>query len=102
MKDDTECFHRCSSCHVSSLDAQQTLVELSAALARYTDRTERLSEDVHKLSAKLDKIEERQQTLEREYQYAKSTANTLALTAKACWAVGGALVVSLIKHWLGW
>lgn len=102
MRDDTDFFHRCPSCHVSSLEAQQTLVELSATLARYTDRTERLVEDVHKLSEKLDKIDERQQALEREYQYAKSTANTLALTAKACWAVGGALVISLIKHQLGW
>lgn len=70
----------------------ETLQRLAVLEERFTMVSNAISSTQHKM----DMLDERQRKLENEHIYAKASANTVAVTAKVAWALGGGVVMAVI------
>ena len=80
-------------------DIKQSLhgvMEAVQRLAVLEERFNMIAQSLSEAQKRTDMLDERLRKLENEYIYAKASANTLALTAKVAWALGGGVVMTII------
>lgn len=66
-------------------------------LARLEERFASVSDAITNVQRHVESLDERIRKLENEHIYAKASAQTLAVTGKVAWALGGGVVMAIFS-----